>query len=71
MNMVIFRAVFCVIGQCDPHEDHADISDKIDDYLWLKLSQVEFDKVDSGQEYLTLEALQKLLYEDYGEILVH
>ncbi|KAK7115279.1 hypothetical protein V1264_001179 [Littorina saxatilis] len=61
------RAVFCVVGQCDPHEDHAEISDKIDDYLWLKLSQLEVDDDHNSQESLTLERFQKLLYEDYGE----
>lgn len=72
--------MYCVVGQCDPNEDHSEISDKIDDYLWLKLSQLEFgadsasqealplersQKVTS-QETLTLERFQKLLYEDYG-----
>nr|KAG5713038.1 hypothetical protein BaRGS_021832 [Batillaria attramentaria] len=61
------RAVYCIVGQCDPNEDHTDISDKIDDYLWLKLLQIEFEASDSGQEQFTLENLQKLLYEDYGE----
>lgn len=61
------RAVYCVIGQCDHTEDHTDIADKIDDYLWLKLSQVQFQSDGSSQEEFTLAKLQKLLYEDYGE----
>ena len=60
------RAVYCVIGQCDHTEDHTDIADKIDDYLWLKLSQVHFNTDDTNQEEFTLPKLQKLLYEDYG-----
>lgn len=61
-----YRAVYCVIGQCDHTEDHADIADKIDDYLWLKLSQVHFDIDSTNQDQFTLPKLQKLLYEDYG-----
>ena len=59
--------MYCVVGQCDPNEDHAEISDKIDDYLWLKLSQLEFDADDSSQDALSFERFQKLLYEDYGK----
>ncbi|KAL8622106.1 hypothetical protein ACOMHN_056591 [Nucella lapillus] len=61
------RAVYCIVGQCDPEEDHAEISDKIDDYLWLKLSQLDFEGDDGAADTLTLERFQKLLYEDYGE----
>ncbi|XP_005108355.1 nuclear pore complex protein Nup93 [Aplysia californica] len=61
------RAVYCVIGRCDWAEDHAEILDKIDDYLWLKLSHIQEVYSDSGQEQLTLKQLQKMLYEDYGE----
>ena len=64
---LLSRAVYCVIGQCDHTEDHTDIADKIDDYLWLKLSQVHFNTDDTNQEEFTLPKLQKLLYEDYGE----
>ncbi|XP_055955710.1 nuclear pore complex protein Nup93 [Patella vulgata] len=61
------RAVYCVVGQCDPNEDHTEVSDKIDDYLWLKLSQVQFEPDETGQEQFTLQKLQTLLYEDFGE----
>ncbi|XP_046568513.1 nuclear pore complex protein Nup93-like [Haliotis rubra] len=61
------RAVYCVVGQCDFSEDHAEISDKIDDYLWLKLCQIQFEPDETGQEQFTLQKLQTLLYKDYGE----
>lgn len=62
------RAVYCVIGRCDWTEDHTEILDKIDDYLWMKLSHIQ-DQVsaDNSQDQLTLTRLQKILYEEYGE----
>ncbi|KAL5021935.1 hypothetical protein ScPMuIL_001090 [Solemya velum] len=35
------RYILCVVGQCDFSEDHSEIADKIDDYLWLKLCQIQ------------------------------
>ncbi|KAH9515701.1 Nucleoporin nup93 [Bulinus truncatus] len=62
------RAVYCVIGRCDWVDDHTEILDKIDDYLWMKLSHVQdHNTLDSSQDHLTLTQLQKILYEDYGE----
>lgn len=65
------RAVYCVIGRCDWVEDHTEILDKIDDYLWMKLSHIqEHSGIDGTQEHLSLPHLQKLLYEEYGKSLV-
>jgi len=62
------RAVYCVIGRCDPKDDHSEIADKIDDYLWLKLSQLSYDGSDASAEGgLTLNQLQTMLLEEYGE----
>ena len=62
------RAVYCVVGRCDPDENHSEIADKIDDYLWLKLCQVQTEDVDPhSQETFTLKKLQTLLYEEFGE----
>ncbi|RUS68454.1 hypothetical protein EGW08_023784, partial [Elysia chlorotica] len=59
-------AVYCVIGRCDWREDHTDILDKIDDYLWMKLSHVgDPQLLDGNQEHLSLVKLQKMLLEDY------
>ena len=62
------RAVYCVIGQCDHTEDHPDVADKIDDYLWLKLSQIQLSADGSNPDDFTLSKLQKLLYEEYGRL---
>lgn len=62
------RIVYCIIGRCDPKEDHAEVADKIDDYLWIKLSQLHFEEDESSQEKLTLPQLQALLLEEYGKL---
>ncbi|XP_064611037.1 nuclear pore complex protein Nup93-like [Liolophura sinensis] len=61
------RAVYCVIGQCDFSEDHTEVADKIDDYLWVKLCHIHPETNDMGSETFTLQRLQSILYEDYGE----
>mgnify|MGYP000290692199 CR=1 FL=1 len=48
-------------------EDHADIADKIDDYLWIKLCQIQIDGEDRA-DVLSLQKLQVLLFEDYGRL---
>ncbi|XP_035765820.1 nuclear pore complex protein Nup93 [Neolamprologus brichardi] len=55
--------------QCDINDNHGEIADKTEDYLWLKLNQVCFDDDGSSspQDRLTLPQLQKQLLEDYGE----
>uniref|UniRef100_A0AAY4EN79 Nuclear pore complex protein Nup93 n=1 Tax=Denticeps clupeoides TaxID=299321 RepID=A0AAY4EN79_9TELE len=65
------RAVYCLIGKCDIADNHGEVADKTEDYLWLKLNQVCFDddcgSSSSPQDRLTLAQLQKQLLEDYGE----
>uniref|UniRef100_A0A6Q2X7X8 Nuclear pore complex protein Nup93 n=1 Tax=Esox lucius TaxID=8010 RepID=A0A6Q2X7X8_ESOLU len=63
------RAVYCLIGKCDIADNHGEVADKTEDYLWLKLNQVCFDDDGSTapQDRLTLAQLQKQLLEDYGE----
>ncbi|MBN3311040.1 NUP93 protein, partial [Amia calva] len=63
------RAVYCLIGKCDIADNHGEVADKTEDYLWLKLNQVCFedDTSSSPQDRLTLPQLQKQLLEDYGE----
>lgn len=56
------RAVYCLVGACDPTEEHPEVATSLDDYLWLKLCCVR-DEGDS----LTLTGLQTLLTEEYGE----
>ncbi|GAB6021639.1 Nucleoporin nup93, variant 2 [Chamberlinius hualienensis] len=65
------KAVFCVVGSCDLKEDHPEVVSKIDDYLWLKLSQIRLPSSNlaesSGMESLSLAQFQARLLEDYGE----
>ena len=56
------RAVHCVLGACDPDDEHGEIATSLDDYLWIKLSQIRDE-----EEGLTLEKLQHLMLEEYGE----
>ena len=59
--------MYCLIGCCEPKADHTEIADKLDDYLWLKLSQLSFDDShDDNQEKLTLTQLQTMMLEEYG-----
>lgn len=61
--------MYSVISQSDPLEAHAEIADKTEDYLWLKLCQIQFEVDPSGQDQYTLQKLQSLLYEEYGKTL--
>uniref|UniRef100_A0A6J0UU95 Nuclear pore complex protein Nup93 n=2 Tax=Pogona vitticeps TaxID=103695 RepID=A0A6J0UU95_9SAUR len=63
------RAVYCILGRCDITDNHSEVVDKTEDYLWLKLNQVSFDDDGSSapQDRLTLSQFQKQLLEDYGE----
>ena len=31
------RAVYCLIGKCDVSDNHGEVADKTEDYLWLKV----------------------------------
>jgi len=57
------RAVYCVVAACDPAEEHGEVATSLDDYLWLKLCTVR----EEGADTLTLQGLQTLLTEEYGE----
>uniref|UniRef100_A0A8C4NAP7 Nuclear pore complex protein Nup93 n=1 Tax=Eptatretus burgeri TaxID=7764 RepID=A0A8C4NAP7_EPTBU len=63
------RAVWAVVGRCDVADAHAEVAEKTDDYIWLKLSQVSFDEEGTvmGQDHITLSHFQTQLLEDYGE----
>lgn len=68
------RAVYCLLGSCDASDEHSDVATSLDDYLWIKLSQISHDD-DGGTlaaaqnpgERITLLELQHLLSEEYGE----
>ena len=59
------RAVHCVLGACDPSDEHGEVATSIDDYLWIKLCQIRDEP--GGGEGLSLAQLQALLAEEYGE----
>jgi hypothetical protein len=46
-------------------EDHGELGEKIDDYLWFKLCQTQIEADDTA-DILTLNKLQTILFEDYG-----
>uniref|UniRef100_A0A0B7A299 Nuclear pore protein n=1 Tax=Arion vulgaris TaxID=1028688 RepID=A0A0B7A299_9EUPU len=56
------RAVYCVVGRCDWAENHTEILDKIDDYLWMKLSHVhDHTNSEGNHEQLTLPVSEDTL----------
>lgn len=67
------RAVFCILGACDPSDEHSEIANSLDDYLWIKLSQIREDghldttTSSTHVDVLTLNQLQHLMSEEYGE----
>ena len=34
------RAVYCILAACDPADEHSEVATSLDDYLWIKLTQV-------------------------------
>lgn len=67
------RAVYCILGACNPSDEHSEIATSLDDYLWIKLAQIrEEASLNDSQsqqpmEVLTLTQLQTLMSEEYGE----
>lgn len=61
-----FRLVYCLVGKCDPQDDHLEVSTTTDDYLWLKLSQLTIEADYDAAEQLTLPKFQHLLLNDFG-----
>lgn len=66
------KAVYCILACCNMNDDHSEVAEKTDDYLWLKLCQLRSEEVGEGSiqmqlDRITLSQLQSLLLEDYGE----
>ncbi|VDL92463.1 unnamed protein product [Schistocephalus solidus] len=73
------RLVYCLLGRCDLSDAHTEVAQSIDDFLWLRLSQVSVSSDESianlalhtegldDEEMLTLGQFQTLLYDTYGE----
>ena len=65
------RAVYCLVGKCEPRDNHPDVAHKTDDYLWMKLCQLSHDDdyvapVAPTSDRLTLAQLQTTLLEEHG-----
>ena len=60
------RAVFCVLAACDPYDEHSEVATSLDDYLWIKISQIR-EKGEGSEATLILSDFQKQMSEDYGE----
>ncbi|VDM15646.1 unnamed protein product [Hydatigera taeniaeformis] len=65
------RLVYCLLGCCDLSDAHTDVGQSIDDFLWLRLSQISTNDGTADQqddaETLSIGQLQNLLYETYGK----
>ncbi|XP_028392080.1 nuclear pore complex protein Nup93-like [Dendronephthya gigantea] len=61
------RAVYTVLGRISDAEELSDVITKTDDYLWLKLCQIVSTGEKRDHSTLTLQNLQVLLSEEYGE----
>lgn len=61
------RAVYCVIGSCDVNDEHKEVAQTADDYLWFKLCQInDEDNAEIRGERMTYSHLQSLILEQYG-----
>ncbi len=49
-------------------DDHSDVASRLDDYLWLKLSQIRESPTDSRLQgdVITYSGLQDMIVEKYG-----
>lgn len=62
------RAVYCVVGSCDVNDEHKEVAQTADDYLWFKLSQIsDEDNAETKGERMTYSHLQSIILEEYGE----
>ena len=57
--------LYVAVGRCNSEEDHSEVAEKTDDWLWMKLSQIAF--TDEDPEKVTLPQLQAMLLDKYGE----
>ena len=62
-------ASYCVVAACDVNDDHTEVAQSTDDYLWIKLCQLKEDELaghDSSHERVTYSQFQSLVLEEYG-----
>ncbi|VDP43531.1 unnamed protein product, partial [Soboliphyme baturini] len=74
-------AVYCAIALCDPKLEHPQVTERLEDWLWLKLRQVVMTEaklrsddsrsIDASRtgatQQLTFSDLQRLIAVEYGE----
>lgn len=63
---LLFRAVYCILGACDIHDDHRQIATTADDYLWIKLWQLREEEPEPMHDSIHYTLLQSLVLEEYG-----
>lgn len=65
------KAVYCVIGSCDVNDEHKEVAQTADDYLWFKLCQIrDEDNAETKGERMTFSHLQSIILEQYGEFFL-
>lgn len=58
-----------MMGCCNLEDAHSEVAEKIDDYLWLRLTQIQSSsKMPQGDDVITLPKLQTQLLIDWGEL---
>jgi len=62
------RLIYCLLGACDVTDDHSDVASRLDDYLWLKLSQIRDTPSDmrGTTDFITYAGFQDMILEKYG-----
>ncbi|ODN00680.1 Nuclear pore complex protein Nup93 [Orchesella cincta] len=62
------RAVYCILGGCDVEDDHSEVAQRLEDYLWIKLSVLRYNSDGAySADFLTLPLFQEMIVEKYGE----
>jgi nuclear pore complex protein Nup93 len=60
------------VAACDVNDDHTEVAQSTDDYLWIKLCQLKEDELaghDSSHERVTYSQFQSLVLEEYGILI--
>jgi len=61
------RAVYCILGGCDVEDDHPEVAQRLEDYLWIKLSVLRYNSDGAySADFLTLPSFQEMIVEKYG-----
>lgn len=58
------HALFAIIGRCDTKNSFPNVAGTIQDFMWLKLTQIKLGEFDQGD--FTLKDLQHSLYKTWG-----